>query len=155
MHHKSLRLQTNLGLSRADAWDLLWHPKGQKEWLGPDSRIHLCKHCRNSLCDEAGVWREATIDKLIDFEEVIMSLMMAPCWEMKGQTSLRLRLYDHPSNSSCCVLLIEEYYIPKPLFQEIERYWKQRLLRLTDLICQIQKRRESPRQAVILIHWNW
>lgn len=152
MQHKSLRLQRHLGIPRVDAWDLLLHPKGQKEWLGPDSRIHLCKHCRNSLCDEAGVWREASIERLIDFEEVNMSVIMAPHWNAKGQTSLRISLYDYSSDSSCCVLIIEEHNIPKRFFGAVEMYWMQRLSRLTDLICQIQKRRESPRQAVILIH---
>ncbi len=152
---KHLRLETFLNLTRADAWDLLWQPEGQSQWLGPDSRLVLRENARVIFCDGSGSWREAQLDTLTDLTEVRFQVSVPLDWHVwVEKTNLKISLADaiRADGSPGCVVTFEEGPIPGHCFNEVERYWSQRKQCLRAMDKQIQKRRKSPRQAIVLIH---
>lgn len=145
-----------LHLTIAQAWDLLWRPEGQHKWLGPDSSIDLRQKSRIMFCDEAGPWRSATLLTLKDLVEVTFVVSMAPDWQFEGHTFLRIRLDQNNlaggGGGPGCKVTIEERRVPTGYRNAASRYWDQRKQLLESLDQDIRKRRENPRQAVVLIH---
>jgi hypothetical protein len=143
-----------LNLTIAQAWDLLWRPEGQHKWLGPDSNIDLRQKSRIIFCDESGPWRAATLLTLKDLVEVTFIVSMAGDWQAEGRTFLRIRFdqNDDAGGVPSCIVTIEERRIPTGYRNAVTRYWQRRKQLLEMLDKDIMKRRENPRQAVVLIH---
>jgi hypothetical protein len=143
-----------LSLTIAHAWDLLWRPEGQHNWLGPDSNIDLRQKSRIIFCGESGPWRAATLLTLKDLVEVTFIVSMAGDWQAEGRTFLRIRFdqNDYAGGAPSCIVTIEERRIPTGYRNAATRYWQRRKQLLEMLDKDIMKRRENPRQAVVLIH---
>ena len=152
---KYLTLETSLHLTRADAWDLLWQPEGQRQWLGPDSRLDLRENVRVIFCDGSGPCMEAHLESIIDLKEVRFLVYAPPNGHTDSSTiTIRIDLADviQANGESGCIITIGMGPIPGHKYSEFYCYWSQRIKRLEAMDQQIQKRRRSPRQAVVLIH---
>jgi hypothetical protein len=147
----SVILEIPLRLSRAHAWDLLWRIEGQQKWLGPQSRIQLNPASRITFCDESGPWRQADLMVCRDLEFVRFRVSGCPGWSGNSDTLLTIRLVDD-RDSGHSRLLIKETRIPPLCWHPIFQYWQRRKQSIERLDREIHKRRNNPRQAVVLIH---
>ncbi len=109
------------------------------------------------LCDEAGDWRRGTVFAVAPAESSIECLLAPPSWWGSGvpQTRLAIRLSELPKGRSR--VEVEETGLPADSTdgspsEDARVFWHRALERLRDLCARIKKRRENPRQAVVVIH---
>ncbi len=137
-------------LPRRELWELMWRPEGQSAWLGPGPRIRLQRGTRWALSDEAGVWRIARLVRIKPFSRVTMKIGPAGSWNEDVETEVTVRVIDNHGTES--TVSIEETGVPDRRLGEVEEYWSRRLDRLLALVGRIRRRRESVRQALVVIH---
>ena len=147
----SITIPIFLNLSREHAWDLLWRPEGQRHWLGSESNIKLKKNCRVTLFDDNEPWRDAILLQCKDLQQVEFRVKLDPVWGLDGSTNLTIQVADSDKPDEC-IVIIEEFQIPLVCRPYIIDYWERRKRHLERLDKQINRRRENPRQAVILVH---
>jgi hypothetical protein len=119
--------------------------------MGSESEIRLNKNCRVTLCDDSGPWRDALLLECIHLQKVEFRVKLIPDWGSSGSTNLSIEIADSNQQNEC-VVIIKEYQIPLVCRPFIIDYWDRRRGHLERIDKQIKKRRENPRQAVILVH---
>ena len=139
-------------LTRDELWELLWRGTLVEHWLGTGSSLPAQSGQRLVLADQGcvrrvGVVRHVTPGKLLDASLTFAGAWLsdtAPCElhitiidRAKGGIELRVAESGGDATDRC---------------DEIEAYWRAVVARLSNLIQAVRKRRDEPRQAVIVIH---
>ncbi len=136
-----------------DVWQLLSDREAQKIWLGTAAYFPFRKHQRVKIADDAGLWREGFIRKTQYEESVVLELHPsiggAP---IANRSECRIELIDLGENS--CKILVSEVFASNSAedAKHARLFWQAALGRLSGLTSNISTRRNSPRQAVVVIH---
>jgi hypothetical protein len=151
-----IEVSIRLHLTKHQAWELLWRPECQRRWLGMQSCIDLQKGCRMNFVDHSGLWRAGIIQLIKDCGDghylASFKVFMAPEWREEGHTSLLIYVDEMILAKPLTLVTIKEYRVPTNRVSSVQDYWDRRGQLLLDLDEYLIKRRDSPRQAVVLIH---
>ncbi len=139
------------GLARGALWELLWRRTLVPHWLGEGSALPTRVGRRLVLSDEAGPWRHGTLSALDWGSSFEASLGCAAGWvAADGTAVLTLTVTGDDSDSRLTVTETGPY--ADAYVVDIECFWGAVRERLHGLLAAIAKRRDSPRQAVVVIH---
>jgi len=137
-------------------WHLVADLQAQQEWLGRGAYLDARKGSRARLQDTAGFWRTGSVTAVRLNKRIVCRLAPSASWpEGHAPTQLTISLEAHKAGGS--VVTVEESGLssdigePTPL-QDATDFWEGALQRLQNLAGQIVRRKNSPRQAVIIIH---
>ena len=140
----------SLRITPAQLWELMWSPHGQREWLGPESRVQLTRGVRSALVDEAGVWRMGRLAALKATAHVGLIVEPAASWVAHPPTTVTIDLAAEGSDGT--IVSVSETALTGLCAEEAQRYWNRRLDCLEELVKRTRRRRTEVRQAVVVIH---
>jgi hypothetical protein len=156
VYRNPIGITITLHLNKHQAWELLWRPEGQHRWLGLQSCIDLRKDSRVNFVDQSALWRAGIIQLIKDFGDghylASFKIFMAPEWHEQGHTALLIEVEEVSITKPCSLVRIREYRVPINRVSSVQKYWDRRRQLLRGLDEYLIKRRDSPRQAVVLIH---
>lgn len=138
--------------SPGELWELMWRRTVTEHWLGAGSIIPTDVGSRVLLSDAAGPWRRGRLRKVAWADSLSVALDPAPTWP-EGDREAHLTISVAANAGHGVTLRIAEAEPSSDEHRaEILQYWTAVRDRLSDLIGEVSSRRESPRQAVIVIH---
>jgi uncharacterized protein YndB with AHSA1/START domain len=143
-----------LRLSAEDVWDLMWRVESQPQWLGRDSTLPPLKNRQLLLADVTGVWRTGRVQKVVPHRLLTATLAPRATWDTAASTTLEIEIVggDPAAGAEVSVRVRETGALSDAQRSEIDDFWKAALDRLQDLVSAVRRRRDAPRQAVVIIH---
>ena len=140
----------SLRITPGQLWELMWSPQGQREWLGPASRVQLTRGVRCALVDEAGVWRIGRLADVKACARVGFIVEPAASWAAHPATTVTIDLA--PDGDDGTLVSVRETTLNEIGAEDAQRYWNRRLDCLDELVKRTRRRRAEVRQAVVVIH---
>lgn len=139
-------------LTPTDLWELLWRPTLVPRWLGEASLVPSETGRRVLLGDQAGPWRRGTLIERRWGNCVEFNLGPDVTWDrLQGVDVVRIEVTKGATNGAV-LRIVETGPHAHTHRDEIEGYWAAVLERLRAMLRQVADRRDSPRQAVVVIH---
>lgn len=139
------------GLAPGELWELLWRRTLVPRWLGDGSVVPIHIGRRLVLSDEAGTWRRGTLTSIVWGSTLQATLGPALGWQAQdGAATLTLFVTETPAGAQ--VRITETGPYAEARAADIECFWGAVRGRLENLLGLVAKRRDNPRQAVVVIH---
>ncbi len=141
-------------LSAGELWEVLWRRTLVPHWLGEGSLMPSQEHRRVLISDSAGPWRRGTLIERRWSSRIVFHLEPAVGWPaLDGVEVVTVAVVVAEGGADAVELRITEVGpYAEAHRSEIEMFWEAALERLQRLLRQVAERRDSPRQAVVVIH---
>jgi hypothetical protein len=140
------------GINCSELWDLMWRASLLPHWLGDGSRLRTTVGERTVLSDSAGPWRRGRVVQVRRGVEVSVDLGPANGWRPCANNDMLTFTIDRNSNSGVEVKIVETGPYAADHKAEIRAHLRSVLDRLGGLVRDVNRRRNQPRQAYIVIH---
>lgn len=138
-------------MTRLELWDMLWRESLVQRWLGKGSLFPLNPGRGVLLSEGRGPWRQGTVSRVKRTVSVQAAISPRESWGTTSDDDLTISVEARPEGGTVLNILetgacIAEYR------SEIERFWADAVRRLKEMVRLVDQRRDSPRQALIVIH---
>lgn len=141
------------GVAPAELWEVMWRRTLTQHWLGSGSMVPAMPGHRLRLADRAGAWRQGTLVATKWGHSLEATLDPAPSWPVQqGVDALTFAVTAARGRTGAILRITETGPYTQAHADEIERFWQAVTRRLDRLLKQVADRRDSPRQAVVVIH---
>jgi hypothetical protein len=147
------QLETSLELRRirpAELWELMWRESVQGHWVASTAPVRLVAGQRFVLGDVTGAWRTGSVQR-VRRQRLEAHLLPASRWP-DGKTRLAVSVAAAAGSDGSVVRIVESGFVVATQRAEASLFWTQALERLRELVRLANQRRESVRQAVVVIH---
>lgn len=141
-----LEIERAFALSPEQIWELMWRPEIQPRWLGAAADIRLRRDHRFALSDAAGVWKRGRILGMAAGRTVQMTFDEDSV--PTATTTMILTVVGSSTGGSLLKLCETGACDHSPS----RRFWTQALNTLSRIVAEVVRRRDNPRQAVVIIH---
>ncbi|WP_374457634.1 hypothetical protein [Nocardioides sp.] len=139
-------------LEPGELWEVLWRPTLTSRWLGKVSLVPAEAGRRVLIGDEAGPWRRGVLIERRWGKYVEFNLGPDVAWHgVGGVDVVRIEVAKGLPKGSV-LRIVESGPHADSHVSEIEGYWAAALGRLRRVLRRVADRRDSPRQAVVVIH---
>lgn len=146
-----MQVTARLRLPPDQLWELIWRDGVQRRWLGADACVTLATGSRLQLADAAGPWRTGTVRGVVTGHRLRAVLGPTSTWSNAGTTELTL-VVTAAEDGQSGIDIVESGFADGRHEGEARSFWRGALGRLKRVVAEASQRRESPRQAVIVIH---